>query len=100
MEKGQRFNEGKPKWSLVHFGSLLGMVRVLMFGARKYAPDNWKKEMDMKELLESAMRHLTAAIDGEELDAETGETHISHMMCNGMFWQYHYEKQQNKKKKK
>ena len=34
-EKGQRFNEGKLKWSLVHFKSLEPMVRVLEYGCRK-----------------------------------------------------------------
>lgn len=42
-EKADRFNEGKPKWSLIPFSALEPMVRVLEFGANKYSPNNWKK---------------------------------------------------------
>lgn len=92
MEKAMRFNEGKTKWSLVHFNSLIPMVKVLEKGALKYAPFNWMKPMDLKEIEESAMRHLTAIIDGETHDPETGELHIGHLMCNCLFWSYHYNK--------
>ena len=43
--KAERHNEGKIKWSLVPFRALEPMVQVLMFGAKKYSPDNWKKGM-------------------------------------------------------
>lgn len=39
-DKALRYNENKPKWSYVHFKSLLPMVRVLEKGAKKYAPFN------------------------------------------------------------
>jgi hypothetical protein len=87
--KADRFNEGKPKWSLVHFGSLIPMIRVLEFGAKKYSPDNWKKGMDTKEILESMQRHLAALIDGEEVDFESGISHMGHIQCNAMFYNYH-----------
>jgi len=92
MEKSLRYNEEKLKWSLVHFKSLVPLVKVLMFGAKKYSPDNWKKGLDEKEILESISRHLFALIDGEENDPESGESHIGHIMCNAMFYQYHKEK--------
>ena len=66
------------------------MVRVLEFWSKKYAPDNWKKHLDRRKLLESAQRHLAALMDGEEIDPETGESHIGHLMCNAMFYSYHY----------
>ena len=43
-EKGSRFNQGKLRWSLVHFKSLEPLVRVLEFGAKKYGDYNWQKE--------------------------------------------------------
>lgn len=91
-EKADRFNEGKPKWSLVHFNSLVPMIRVLEFGARKYSPDNWKKGLDLKEILESMQRHLAALIDGEEIDSESGISHMGHIQCNAMFYNYHKNK--------
>ncbi len=87
-KKALRYNQGKSRWSLVHFKSLDPMVRVLMYGADKYAPDNWKHGLDRKEILDSMMRHLGALIDGQEVDPESGEHHIGHIMCNCMFYSY------------
>ncbi|MFW6370976.1 MAG: dATP/dGTP diphosphohydrolase domain-containing protein [Bacteroidota bacterium] len=92
-EKALRYNEGKPKWSLVHFQSLIPMVRVLEFGAAKYAPENWKKGLDKKQILESMMRHLTAVMDGEETDPESGISHMGHIQCNAMFYNYFNKKE-------
>ncbi len=89
IEKADRFNEGKPKWSLVHFASLIPMIRVLEFGAKKYAPKNWMKPMDTTEILESMQRHLAALLDGEIYDAESGISHMGHIQCNAMFYNYH-----------
>jgi hypothetical protein len=86
--KGLRFNEGKLKWSLVSWKALEPMVKVLMFGSNKYAPNNWKKGLDEKEILESMMRHLTSLMDGEVRDKESGLLHIGHIFANAMFWSY------------
>lgn len=86
--KAMRFNSGKLQWSLVHYKSLEPMVKVLMFGAKKYSADNWKKGLDNKQILESLQRHLAAIMDGEEYDRESGLPHIGHIMCNAMFFSY------------
>ena len=83
-----RYNQGKLKWSLIDFKSLEGLVEVLEYGANKYAPDNWKKGMPVKEVAESLMRHLFAFLDGEDVDPESGCRHISHVMCNAMFIEF------------
>lgn len=86
--QGLRYNDGKLKWTYVHFGSLEPMVKVLMFGAQKYEPFNWQKGLKKDEILESMQRHLGKLIDGEENDPESGLHHIGHIMCNAMFWSY------------
>jgi hypothetical protein len=91
-EKALRYNEGKLQWGLVHFKSLEPMVRTLEFGALKYAPNNWMKSMDKRQILESMQRHLAAILDGEEIDPESNQSHIGHIMCNCMFYNYHNNK--------
>ena len=83
-----RFNEGKMAWELVDFESLEPLVEVLMFGATKYSKDNWKKGQAITELLGSLFRHIIAFQKGEDLDEESGKSHIGHAMCNLMFIQY------------
>jgi hypothetical protein len=91
MERGQqadRFNEGKRQWALVDFRSLEPMVEVLEFGAKKYSPDNWKKGLPVRSIIESLLRHTFAFLRGQDKDPESGLSHIGHMMCNLMFLSY------------
>lgn len=89
-EKALRYNTWKPKWSLVHYDSLLPMISVLMFWAQKYAANNWKKSVNEQELLESMQRHLASMMDGEINDSESNLPHVWHLMCNCMFYVFHF----------
>ena len=82
---GDRFNEGKPRWSLVPQSALIPMVKVLEFGARKYGDYNWSKGLSIRETCESLKRHLDAFMEGEDNDPESGISHIGHIQCNALF---------------
>lgn len=97
MDKADRYNAGKRRWSLVHYKSLEPLVEALEYGANKYAPDNWKKGLDKKEILDSTMRHISAVIDGEDLDPESKVKHIGHAMANLMFYEYFDNKKEETK---
>lgn len=89
IKLADRHNKGKLEWSLVHMPSLEPLVRVLEFGAKKYARDNWKKGLSFNKIKESLMRHMIDFFDNmEDNDAESGINHIGHMMANCMFLQY------------
>jgi len=83
-----RFNEGKPQWSLMDFESFEPMIRVLEYGSKKYARNNWKKGLPTVEIMDSLMRHIISFLEGEDIDKESGLPHIGHMMCNLMFLSY------------
>ena len=85
MSQGDRYNNRKPKWSLVPQSSLLPMVRVLEFGATKYGDYNWAKGLSIRETCESLKRHLDAFMEGEDKDNESGLSHIGHIQCNALF---------------
>lgn len=89
--KGKRFNGGKLRWGLVSWTALKPMVRVLMFGAEKYAPDNWKQGLSWVETCESLQRHLNSFLEGEDDDQESGIPHVGHILCNAMFLSYMYQ---------
>ena len=89
MEKAIVYNDGKPKWSLVYYPAIEDMIRVLEFGCKKYDKNNWKKPMNREEILESIQRHLAKLFEGEEIDSESLEHHISHIMARCMFYFYH-----------
>lgn len=54
--------------------------------------ENWKKHLDLTEIMESMQRHVAAIMDGEEFDAESGASHMGHIQCNAMFFNYHKAK--------
>jgi len=83
--QGNRYNDGKLKWSLVDYKALEPMVKVLDYGTLKYAPHNWKKGLLVTEVCESMLRHIHAFLDCENNDPESGLPHIGHIQCNAMF---------------
>lgn len=85
-EQGQKFDKNKPRMSLLPKGALNAVIRVLEFGANKYQVDNWKHVPDAKTRYYDAMqRHIDAWWYGEQKDPETGEHHLAHAICCGMF---------------
>ncbi len=84
--KGVKADSGKPDYSLLNLKNLEGMVKVLTFGAKKYSRDNWKKVPDAKNRYYAALlRHLSAWQNGEEIDSESGMSHLDHALCNLYF---------------
>lgn len=79
---GARFNEGKPDFSMIPLCTMEDEIRVWMYGAKKYAKNNWMKGMDWDVPFACMMRHMAAWQRGEENDPETGLPHIAHAMCN------------------
>lgn len=53
--------------------------------------------MDKRKILECMQRHLAALMDGEELDPETGISHMGNIQCNAMFYNFHNQKTEDKK---
>ena len=90
----ERFNDNKIKWSFVSWKALEPMVKVLMFGANKYSPNNWQKGLKYSEISESLQRHLYAFMEGEENDPESKLSHLGHILCNAMFlsWMFIFRK--------
>ena len=58
------------------------IVKILTFGAAKYAPNNWQLVDNGTDRYYAAlMRHLVAWRKGELIDPESGESHLSHAAC-------------------
>ena len=77
----QKDDSSKNRLELIDPEFILGLGRIMTFGAQKYAPDNWKLGSDTESInrLKGAMlRHITAYLSGEKTDPETGESHLYH----------------------
>lgn len=86
---GTKYDSGKPRPSLLPIGPLSEIVDVLEFGARKYAPNNWKFVQPPERYYDAAMRHIFAYSVGEAEDPETGLSHLAHAATCLMFLMWH-----------
>ncbi len=82
---GVKDNRGKLPIDLVPYEALQGAAEVLAYGAKKYKPNNWRLGLKWMETWSSLQRHLWAWKEGEDLDPETGLSHLDHAMCQMLF---------------
>lgn len=80
-----KFDMDKLPLHLLSTEALNQTAAVLKFGADKYAEHNWRKGFAWSRPMSAAMRHITAFNAGEDLDPESGLSHLAHAMCCIMF---------------
>jgi hypothetical protein len=93
QQTAKKFDAGKLRWTLLPFEVLAIVVQVLMFGASKYGDLNWQNGLGIKRLMDAALRHQTAFLGGEDMDPESGLSHLAHAICCLMFalWMYMFK---------
>ncbi len=80
-EQGVKYDQGKAPISLIPVEAILGEADVFGFGATKYGRHNFRKGMDHSRVLDAALRHILAIVNGEDLDPESGKPHWAHARC-------------------
>lgn len=81
-EVGVKYDQNKRRFSLFPTRALFAVVDVLEYGARKYAPGNWRKVPDARtRYYDAAMRHLNDWWLGQPRDPESGHHHLAHACC-------------------
>jgi hypothetical protein len=78
---GMKFDEGKPPLALISRTALEEEARVMAYGVEKYGLHQWRAGMDFSRLMDATLRHVYAFADGEDLDKETGLSHLAHARC-------------------
>ena len=83
-------DETKVRLELLDPDFILGVGKVLTFGAEKYEAYNWQRatKEDRERIKGAMLRHQLAYMNGEILDPETGLNHLYHASCNAMFLVY------------
>lgn len=77
----------KSAVELIPFVALERIGEVLAYGASKYARNNWRvgNGLAWSRLLGAALRHLYAWGRGENIDPESGHSHLSHAAACVLF---------------
>ena len=72
----------KAPLTLVPLIAIVKCSLVMALGAMKYGKMNWRSNKVKETVyIEAALRHLYAAMDGEETDSESGQSHYAHAMA-------------------
>ena len=84
-EPAIKYDDGKPRWSLLPWKAVNEIVKVLTYGANKYTDDNWHKVVNTSDgedrYFSAMMRHLYAWREGEKVDPESKLSHLAHAGC-------------------
>jgi hypothetical protein len=82
---GLKFDQDKTTPELLPTDALLAIADVLRYGATKYTANNWRKGIVYSRLYGAMLRHLWSWWGGEDLDSETGKSHLAHLGCCVIF---------------
>lgn len=74
-----RYGDRKQPIYLVPPAAIIAEAGVFKLGAAKYGPYNWRDNQVSSSVYQgAALRHLFAWWDGEDIDPESGESHLAH----------------------
>ena len=75
---GVKYDSLKPSPSLLPINAIVDVIKVLEYGAKKYAENNWQLVEPKSRYYDAAFRHMFAWKSGEDLDDESHLHHLSH----------------------
>lgn len=74
--------EAKPKISSTPTIAIREMGKVFELGAKKYGRFNWREhKVSSTVYYDAAWRHMAAWFEGEDVDPESGVSHLAHVMA-------------------
>jgi hypothetical protein len=89
--KALHYSTGKPGVDQIPADVMMELGEVYTYGEQKYARNNWTSGTDWHEFNGSILRHLYRWMNGEEIDPESGCSHLAHVIWNAVTLRY-YEK--------
>jgi len=79
---GKKNDQDKPAMALIPKDALIGLGNALGYGAKKYGQHNFRNGIAYTRLVSACMRHLSAFVEGEDLDIESGNPHLDHALAS------------------
>jgi hypothetical protein len=84
-DPGLKWDKKKLRMDLIPVEALERIAEVLTYGAGRYGDWNWSRGISWSRTYAAALRHLLAWFRGEDLDPESGLSHLAHCACNLIF---------------
>ncbi len=79
---GTKNDAGKPRISLIPKDAIWGIARGLSYGEKKYGTHNFRNGIEYSRLADACLRHLTAWLECENIDSESGNSHLDHALAS------------------
>lgn len=74
-----RIGAAKPPLHLIPPAAEIAEAVVMALGAKKYGPYNWRSaNVKATVYIAAAKRHLAQWLDGQDIDPESGASHLAH----------------------
>ena len=80
--QGVKYDQGKIPWHMLPRDALEEVIAIFQMGAAKYGEGNWLQGLPWLRVWDAAQRHLWAWRSGEDLDPESGRSHLAHAAWN------------------
>lgn len=87
-----KFDNDKPKIHLVPPEAIIEAAKVFGFGAEKYGENNWRDDggsTGYGRTYSSIQRHLNTFWQGEDIDPESGKSHLVHALTQLIILRIH-----------
>jgi Domain of unknown function (DUF5664) len=79
---GVKNDQDKPSMSSIPTEAMWQMGQALGYGAKKYGDNNYRQGMKVSRQLAAAVRHIYQHLGGQDIDEESGNTHIGHALAS------------------
>jgi len=83
-KEGTKFDDNKPRPSLMPVGPLLEVAALYTKGSIKYGEHNWEYGMKWSRIFDALIRHSFKWWNGEECDQEDGQHHLAAVVWNAL----------------
>jgi hypothetical protein len=84
-EPGRKDDQQKNRVDLLPVDALQEVAKVLTHGANKYGDYNWSSGISYHRCYGALLRHMFAWWIRQDVDPETGLSHLAHACCNVLF---------------
>ena len=79
---GTKYDQGKLRLELVPVEATESIAKAMTYGASKYGDWNWSRGIAHSRLFGAALRHMWAYYRGEDIDKESGNSHLAHALAS------------------
>ena len=79
---GAKYDHGKLRYDLIPPEAMEALAYIYTIGADKYGDRNWERGISWGRIIGALLRHLYSWIRGDEIDEESGKSHLWHVLWN------------------